>query len=132
MKIGFIFSGQGSQYVGMGKELYENFQSFRSICERANEALDFNITNLMFHGEKEQLNITENTQPAILTMSAGILSILKEKGIEAEAVAGLSLGEYSALYASSAIDFETCVKLVKKRGIICKRQFHLVLEEWLP
>lgn len=116
MKIGFIFSGQGSQYVGMGKELYENFQSFRSICERANEALDFNITNLMFHGEKEQLNITENTQPAILTMSAGILSILKEKGIEAEAVAGLSLGEYSALYASSAIDFETCVKLVKKRG----------------
>lgn len=116
MKIGFIFSGQGSQYVGMGKELYENFQSFRSICERANEALDFDITNLMFDGEKEQLNITENTQPAILTMSAGILSILKEKGIEAEAVAGLSLGEYSALYASSAIDFETCVKLVKKRG----------------
>ena len=79
MKIGFIFSGQGSQYVGMGKELYENFQSFRSICERANEALDFNITNLMFHGEKEQLNITENTQPAILTMSAGILSILKRE-----------------------------------------------------
>ena len=116
MKIGFIFSGQGAQYVGMGKELYENFQSFRSICERANEALDFDITNLMFDGEKEQLNITENTQPAILTMSAGILSILKEKGIEAEAVAGLSLGEYSALYASSAIDFETCVKLVKKRG----------------
>ena len=104
MKIGFIFSGQGSQYVGMGKELYENFQSFRSICERANEALDFDITNLMFDGEKEQLNITENTQPAILTMSAGILSILKEKGIEAEAVAGLSLGEYSALYASSAIE----------------------------
>ena len=116
MKIGFIFSGQGAQYVGMGKELYENFQSFRSICERANEALDFDITNLMFDGEKEQLNITENTQPAILTMSAGILSILKEKGIEAEAVAGLSLGEYSALYASSAIDFETCVKLVNKRG----------------
>ena len=79
MKIGFIFSGQGAQYVGMGKELYENFQSFRSICERANEALDFDITNLMFDGEKEQLNITENTQPAILTMSAGILSILKEE-----------------------------------------------------
>ena len=59
MKIGFIFSGQGAQYVGMGKELYENFQSFRSICERANQALDFDITNLMFDGEKEQLHITE-------------------------------------------------------------------------
>ena len=127
MKIGFIFSGQGAQYVGMGKELYENFQSFRSICERANEALDFDITNLMFDGEKEQLNITENTQPAILTMSAGILSILKEKGIEAEAVAGLSLGEYSALYARSAIDFETCLTLVKNRGHYMQEAVPLVV-----
>ena len=66
MKIGFIFSGQGSQYVGMGKELYENFQSFRSICERANEALDFDITNLMFDGEKEQLNITVQKLKVVL------------------------------------------------------------------
>ena len=66
------------------KNYMKIFRSFRSICERANEALDFDITNLMFDGEKEQLNITENTQPAILTMSAGILSILKDKGIEAE------------------------------------------------
>lgn len=116
MKIGFIFSGQGSQYVGMGKELNDNFDSFKSVCKAANEALGFDLTELMFNGEKEELNITENTQPAILTMSAGILNILKEKGIEADVTAGLSLGEYSALYASSAIDFETCVKLVKKRG----------------
>lgn len=116
MKIGFIFSGQGSQYVGMGKELYENFESFRFICNEADRALDFKITDMMFNGEKEELNITENTQPAILTMSAGILNILKEYGIEADAVAGLSLGEYSALYASSSIDFKTVVNLVKKRG----------------
>lgn len=116
MKIGFIFSGQGSQYVGMGKELYDNYDSFREICERANKALGFNITEMMFNGSKDQLNITENTQPAILTMSSGILSILNENGIEADVVAGLSLGEYSALYASSAIDFESCVKLVKNRG----------------
>lgn len=116
MKIGFIFSGQGSQYVGMGKELYDNYDSFREICERANKALGFNITEMMFNGSKDQLNITENTQPAILTMSSGILSILNENGIKADVVAGLSLGEYSALYASSAIDFESCVKLVKNRG----------------
>lgn len=118
MKIAFIFSGQGAQYVGMGKELYDAYPVCKNVFDRANEVLGFDIKNLIFNGEKEALNITENTQPAILTTSIAILSILKERGIIADITAGLSLGEYSALVASEAIDFDTALKLVKKRGHI--------------
>lgn len=118
MKIAFIFSGQGAQYVGMGKELYDAYPVCKNVFDRANEVLGFDIKNLIFNGEKEELNITENTQPAILTTSIAILSILKERGIIADITAGLSLGEYSALVASEAIDFDTALKLVKKRGHI--------------
>lgn len=115
MKIAFIFSGQGAQYVGMGKELYDAYPVCKNVFDRANEVLGFDIKNLIFNGEKEELNITENTQPAILTTSIAILSILKERGIIADITAGLSLGEYSALVASEAIDFDTALKLVKKK-----------------
>ena len=118
MKIAFIFSGQGAQYVGMGKELYDAYPVCKNVFDRANEVLGFDIKNLIFNGEKEELNITENTQPAILTTSIAILNILKERGIIADITAGLSLGEYSALVASEAIDFDTALKLVKKRGHI--------------
>ena len=118
MKIAFIFSGQGAQYVGMGKELYDAYPVCKNVFDRANEVLGFDIKNLIFNGEKEELNITENTQPAILTTSIAILSILKERGIIADITAGLSLGEYSALVASESIDFDTALKLVKKRGHI--------------
>ena len=118
MKIAFIFSGQGAQYVGMGKELYDAYPVCKNVFDRANEVLGFDIKNLIFNGEKEELNITENTQPAILTTSTAILNILKERGIIADITAGLSLGEYSALVASEAIDFDTALKLVKKRGHI--------------
>ena len=116
MKVAFIFSGQGSQYIGMGKELYNNIPSCQKVYDKANEVLGFDLKELIFNGDKEELNITENTQPAILTTSIAILQAIKEKGIKADIVAGLSLGEYSALVASEALDFETAVSLVKKRG----------------
>lgn len=116
MKIAFIFSGQGSQYIGMGKELYDNIPSCKKIYDKANEVLGFDLKELIFNGDKEELNITENTQPAILTTSIAILQAIKDKGINPDIVAGLSLGEYSALVASDSLDFETAVSLVKKRG----------------
>ena len=116
MKIAFIFSGQGSQYIGMGKELYDNIPSCKKIYDKANEVLGFDLKELIFNGDKEELNITENTQPAILTTSIAILQAIKDKGINPDIVAGLSLGEYSALVASEALNFETAVSLVKKRG----------------
>ena len=116
MNIGFIFSGQGSQYIGMGKELYDNIPSCKKIYDKANEVLGFDLKELIFNGDKEELNITENTQPAILTTSIAILQAIKDKGINPDIVAGLSLGEYSALVASEALDFETAVSLVRKRG----------------
>lgn len=115
MKICFIFSGQGAQYAGMGKELYDNFSVCKNIFEEANNTLGFNITDICFN-EDSRLNETEYTQPAILTTSYAIFKLMEEKGIKADYMAGLSLGEYSALCASEAISFKDCVSLVRKRG----------------
>ena len=115
MKICFIFSGQGSQYDKMGKELYENFEICKNVFETANKVLDFNITDICFNSD-ERLNETEYTQPAILTTSYAIFKLVEEKGLKADYMAGLSLGEYSALCASGAISFEDAVCLVRKRG----------------
>lgn len=116
MKIAFIFSGQGSQYIGMGKELYDNILICRETFDKARELLDFDIKELMFNGEKEKLDITENTQPAILATSIMAMKALEEKGIIPDVVAGLSLGEYSALVASNSLSFEEAIPLIRKRG----------------
>lgn len=115
-KIAFLFSGQGAQYVGMGKELYDNYKESKNIFDKADEALGFKISEICFQGSKEELDKTENTQPAILTTSIAALKALESKGISADMAAGLSLGEYSALVYSEAFDFQEAVKLVKKRG----------------
>ena len=116
MKIGFLFPGQGSQSVGMGKDIYEEYEEARKIYEEVQNITKIDIAKISFEGEEETLNQTKYTQLAILTESLAILEILKQNGIKAEISAGLSLGEYSALINSNALSFEEGVKIVKKRG----------------
>jgi len=115
-KLAFIFPGQGAQYAGMGKDIAENYKEAMEIFDKANASLEFNIKDLCFNGPEEELKKTEITQPAILTVSVAILQVLNQKGIIPDVVAGLSLGEYTALVASSVISFEDAVVLVRKRG----------------
>jgi [acyl-carrier-protein] S-malonyltransferase len=115
--IAFIFPGQGSQYVGMGKELYENFSVAKKIFEEADDTLHLSISGLCFNGPEEALKLTENTQPALLTMSIATLKVLQaEKGLIPQFTAGHSLGEYSALVGSGALTFAEAVKIVHLRG----------------
>ncbi len=111
-RIAFVFSGQGSQYVGMGKELYAEYDVAKAIFDTAPTS----IAELCFNGPLEDLSKTVNTQPAILTHSIACLMVLKEKGIVPDAVLGFSLGEYSALVAAQVLSFEECLDLVFKRA----------------
>lgn len=116
-EIAFLFPGQGSQYPGMGKDLAENFPAAKQVFEEADDALDFSISQLCFAGPAEALQLTENTQPAILTVSVAALRALESAGIEKPAfVAGHSLGEYSALVAAGAIKLADAVRTVRARG----------------
>lgn len=116
MKTAFVFPGQGSQKVGMLKDLYEAYPVVKERFQEADEALGFSLTQLCFEGPDEELMKTYNTQPAILTASVACYEVLKQEGLSADIMAGHSLGEYSALTAAGAMSFADAVRIVRKRG----------------
>lgn len=119
-KIGFIFPGQGSQYVGMGKELYDNFEEAKYIFDEVSEKLNRDIKKLCFSTEFEELSLTENSQVAIVTTSIAALEVLRTYGVQWDIVAGFSLGEYSALICAGAMNIFDGIDIVCKRGAFMK------------
>ena len=115
-RLAFLFPGQGSQYSGMGRELAESSAVARAVFEEADRVLDFSVSQMCFAGSEDDLKLTENTQPAILTASVATYRILEEKGIRPDFVAGHSLGEYSALVAAGSLAFSDALRLVRRRG----------------
>lgn len=115
-KLAFLFPGQASQYPGMGHDLAESFPESRAVFAEADVALGVPISKLCFEGSEEDLKQTENTQPAILTVSVAAYRALEARGVVPDFVAGHSLGEYSALVAAGSLDFPAAVKLVRQRG----------------
>ncbi len=115
-KLAFIFPGQGSQYVGMGKDLYDAFPEVREVYEEADSILGFSLSSLCFDGPEEDLKLTINTQPALYVASAAALRVLQSKNIKPDVTAGHSIGEYAALTASNALQFADGLRLVRKRG----------------
>ncbi len=115
-KVAFVFPGQGAQFVGMGKDFYDNFPVAKETFDIADESLGFSLSKMCFEGPDEELIKTENTQPAILATSIAIYKALEERGVDFDYTAGLSLGEYTALVSAKALEFEEALPLVQKRG----------------
>lgn len=115
-KTAFVFPGQGSQTVGMCKEFYDNYACAKKVFEEADEALGFSIAKMCFEGPEDQLRLTMNTQPAILTCSIAVLAVLRENGLNYQIAGGHSLGEYSALVAAGSLSLADAVRSVRKRG----------------
>ncbi|MGC9948178.1 MAG: ACP S-malonyltransferase [Bryobacteraceae bacterium] len=115
-KTAFVFPGQGSQFAGMGKDLAAQFSVARAVFEEADDALGFPLSALCFAGPEDALKLTENTQPALLTVSTAAFRVLAERGFAPDYVAGHSLGEYSGLVAAGSLQFADAVRLVRRRG----------------
>ncbi|MBZ4653835.1 MAG: [Acyl-carrier-protein] S-malonyltransferase [Peptococcaceae bacterium] len=115
-KTAFVFPGQGSQYVGMGKEFYNHFPLSREVFEQVDERLGVSLSEICFSGPEEELKLTINTQPAILTTSVAILKVVEKEGVKPDFVAGHSLGEYSALVAAGSLSYTDAAWLVRQRG----------------
>ncbi|HMI50780.1 MAG TPA: ACP S-malonyltransferase [Candidatus Saccharimonadales bacterium] len=115
-KVAFVFPGQASQYPGMGKDLAEKYPVAKAVFDEADKALGFSISRMCFEGTEDELKLTANTQPAILTVSVATYRVLAEKGLTPDFVAGHSLGEYSALVAAGSVKFSDAVQIVRKRG----------------
>lgn len=115
-KVTFVFPGQGSQYVGMGRDIYENSDEAKELFQKASDTLGYDLAELSFNGPEDELNKTFKTQPCILTVSNAIYRVLVSKGIRPTFVAGHSLGEYTALVAAEVLSFEDTVRLTEKRG----------------
>ena len=116
MSTAFVFPGQGSQYAGMGRQMAESYPAARAVFDEADHVLGFSLSKLCFEGPEDDLRLTENTQPAILTTSVAIHRVLEEKGSRPDFVAGHSLGEYSALVAAGTLKLADAVSLVRRRG----------------
>src|SRR4051794_33852066 len=114
--IAFLFPGQGCQYAGMGRSLYESFTDAREVFDEADDSLGFRLSELCFEGPEADLKLTENTQPALLTVSVAAYRVLEPREQLPAFVAGHSLGEYSALVAAGALNFRDALLLVRKRG----------------
>lgn len=118
-KIGVVYPGQGSQYVGMGRQLYDRFEYVRELFESADKAMDFGLSPLCFDGPEEELRKTFNTQPAVLLVSYAVWAVLnKEMKVAPHLLAGHSLGEYTALLASGLFSFKDALRLTRKRGLL--------------
>ena len=116
MKTAFLFPGQGAQFVGMGKDIVEQYPEAKALFEQANDIVGYDLSHLYLEGPEEKLNVTTISQPAIFVVSAVLLKLFEASGIQTDVTAGLSLGEYTALYAAGVISFEDGLKLVQKRG----------------